>query len=540
MHTEKNICDNIIGTLLDIEGKTKDGLNARRDLKELGIRSDLHPTCTNGKWSWHAASYNLSLEEKCKVCKFLKTVKVPDGYSSNISRCVNLKGCKISGLKSHDSHILLEQLLPLAIRGIVPNDVYNAITELCIYFRELCSKVLRKDVLERLELQIPITLCKLEKIFPPAFFDVMVHLVVHLATEAKLVGPVQYRWMYPIERFLRKSKCYVRNKSRPEGSIAEGYIVEESLIFCSRYLHGIETKFNHLKRNSEVDRENSRERLYVFIQNGFPLKKDKSRYLLEKERKQVHRYVLGNCEEIEPFSCEHEQEGHNMDFDEWFQKRIVQLHQERDARVNEELLSLAHDPLQGIQTFKGYVINGFRFHIKELETKRLRQNSGVLVKGVMNDKTIDYYGILKEIVELQYLTGKRIALFKCDWWDVDHVGRAVKVDKHGFCSVNTTRKLTTDEPFVLASQVEQVFYVEDGLTPNWFVVLKGRSEHFVDLPVYNTENYDFGSQFEEDEGETSWNRVDIGGFHVNDNTFNEDVIEPIDSDPETDGEDLIL
>ncbi|WCJ39870.1 hypothetical protein M5689_020822 [Euphorbia peplus] len=490
MHTEKNICDNIIGTLLDIEGKTKDGLNARRDLKELGIRSDLHPTCTNGKWSWPAASYNLSLEEKRKVCKFLKTVKVPDGYSSNISRCVNLKGCKISGLKSHDSHILLEQLLPLAIRGVVPNDVYNAITELCIYFRELCSKVLRKDVLERLELQIPITLCKLEKIFPPAFFDVMVHLAVHLATEAKLAGPIQYRWMYPIERFLRKLKCYVRNKSRPEGSIAEGYIVEESLIFCS---------------------------------------------------------------------SEHEQEGHNMDFDEWFQKRIVQLHQERDARVNEELLSLAHGPLQGIQTFKGYVINGFRFHIKELETKRLRQNSGVLVKGVMNDKTIDYYGVLKEIVELQYLTGKRIVLFKCDWWDVDHVGRGVKVDKHGFCSVNTTRKLTTDEPFVLASQVEQVFYVEDGLTPNWLVVLKGRSEHFVDLPVYNTENNgevlvqeeafqqdnpctleNFGSQFEEDEGETSWNRVDIGGFHVNNNTFDEHVIEPIDSDPETDDEDLIL
>lgn len=44
-------------------------------------------------------------------------------------------------------------------------------------------------------------LCKLEKIFPPAFFDIMVHLAVHLPREAKLVGPVGYRWMYPIERY---------------------------------------------------------------------------------------------------------------------------------------------------------------------------------------------------------------------------------------------------------------------------------------------------------------------------------------------------
>ena len=200
MHIEKKICDNIIGTLLDIEGKTKDNLNARRDLKEMGIRKDLHPTQKDGKWFYSAACYTLSSEEKTKICKFLKSVKVPDGYSSNISRCVSVKECKINGLKSHDSHILLEQLLPMAMHGIVPNNVYDVITELNIFFRELCSKVLKKEALECLESQIVITLCKLERIFPPAFFDVMVHLTVHLATEAKIVGPVQYRWMYPIER----------------------------------------------------------------------------------------------------------------------------------------------------------------------------------------------------------------------------------------------------------------------------------------------------------------------------------------------------
>ena len=175
---------------MDIEGKTKDGLHSHHDLKEMGIRKDLHPTKRDDKWHFSAACYTLSPSEKYKVCKLLKTVKVPDGYSSNISRCVKLKEAKIFGLKSHDCHILLEQLLPLAIRGVVPTNVYEAITELSIFFKELCSKVLRKDVLKHLESQISITLCKLEKIFPPSFFDVMIHLALHLALEARLAGPV--------------------------------------------------------------------------------------------------------------------------------------------------------------------------------------------------------------------------------------------------------------------------------------------------------------------------------------------------------------
>uniref|UniRef100_M1D484 TNP2-like transposon protein n=1 Tax=Solanum tuberosum TaxID=4113 RepID=M1D484_SOLTU len=301
MHIEKNVCDNIIGTLLDIEGKTKDNLNARHDLKEMGIRSELHPTQRDGRWCYPAACYSLSADEKSKVCKFLKMIKVPNGYSSNISRWVKSEDRKIYGLKSHDSHILLEQLLPLAIRGVVPNNVYDAITELSIFFRELCSKTLRVDVLDQLATQIPITLSKLEKIFLPAFFDVMVHLVIHLPREAKLGGPVQYRWMYPIERFLRTLKCYVRNRNQPEGSIIEGYIVEESIIFCSRYLPGNVKGYDRMDKNYEDDHIKTYSGLSVFERKGSPLLRDASRNLEELERKQAHLYVLRNCEEVQPF-----------------------------------------------------------------------------------------------------------------------------------------------------------------------------------------------------------------------------------------------
>lgn len=73
------------------------------------------------------------------------------------------------------------------------------------------------EFLEQLETRIAITLCQLETIFPPSFFTVMVHLVIHLAYEAKVGGPVQYRWMYPVERFLLTLKSFVRNRAHPEG-----------------------------------------------------------------------------------------------------------------------------------------------------------------------------------------------------------------------------------------------------------------------------------------------------------------------------------
>jgi hypothetical protein len=92
-------------------------------------------------------------------------------------------------------------------------------------------------------------LVKLEKISPPTFFNVMMHLAVHLPEEALLWGPVQYGWMYPIERRLYTLKRYVSNRARPEGSIAEAYIAEECLTFCSRYMEDVETRFNRAPRN---------------------------------------------------------------------------------------------------------------------------------------------------------------------------------------------------------------------------------------------------------------------------------------------------
>jgi len=62
MHMEKNVCDSVIGTLLNIHGKTKDGLNTHQDLAEMDIRSQLHPR-SDGKKNILASSLSYFVQK---------------------------------------------------------------------------------------------------------------------------------------------------------------------------------------------------------------------------------------------------------------------------------------------------------------------------------------------------------------------------------------------------------------------------------------------------------------------------------------------
>jgi len=95
MHVEKNVCDSVIGTLLNIQGKTKDGLNTRQDLVEMGILASLHPRSDGKKIYLPPACHTLSIKEKINFYQCLRWVKVPQGYSSNIKSLVHLKDLKL-------------------------------------------------------------------------------------------------------------------------------------------------------------------------------------------------------------------------------------------------------------------------------------------------------------------------------------------------------------------------------------------------------------------------------------------------------------
>lgn len=200
MHVEKNVCESIIGTLLDIKGKSKDGHNARKDLQDMNIRHDLHPEERGSRVYLPPALHTLSRSEKRLFCKRLYELKLPDGYSSNISNCVSVDECKVMGLKSHDYHVLMQQLLPVAIRGMLPKGPRHSITRMCAFFNKISQRVIDREDMLDIEKEVIDTLCLFERFFPPSFFDIMTHLVIHLGREVRLCGPVQFRWMYPFER----------------------------------------------------------------------------------------------------------------------------------------------------------------------------------------------------------------------------------------------------------------------------------------------------------------------------------------------------
>uniref|UniRef100_M1CTG4 TNP2 n=1 Tax=Solanum tuberosum TaxID=4113 RepID=M1CTG4_SOLTU len=150
MHIEKNVFDNIFWTLLNVDGKGKDNLKSRLDLQEMRIRKALHPKKkANGKYYLPPTCFTLSNKQKDILLQVLRYVKVPDGYSSNISNCVDLKQHTMHGLKSHDCHVLMQQLLPIALRNLVPVNVLKPLIELSNFFRGISSTVMKIGELEK-------------------------------------------------------------------------------------------------------------------------------------------------------------------------------------------------------------------------------------------------------------------------------------------------------------------------------------------------------------------------------------------------------
>ncbi|KAK4400749.1 hypothetical protein Sango_1181000 [Sesamum angolense] len=93
----------------------------------------------------------------------------------------------------------------------------------------------------------------------------MEHLIVHIPYEARLGGPVQYRWMYLFERFLREFKKKVKNKAHVEASIVEAYIIEKIDLFTSQYFEpDVQSKRSMPRRNDECTSINDGFRVSIF------------------------------------------------------------------------------------------------------------------------------------------------------------------------------------------------------------------------------------------------------------------------------------
>nr|AAX92780.1 transposon protein, putative, CACTA, En/Spm sub-class [Oryza sativa Japonica Group]ABA93324.1 transposon protein, putative, CACTA, En/Spm sub-class [Oryza sativa Japonica Group] len=353
MHVEKNVCESLVGLMLNIPGKTKDGLNARLDLQDMNIRSELQPIrdAETGKVYLPPACHTLSKDEKIAMLSCLKDIKVPSGYSARISKYVKLDDLKLVGMKSHDCHVLITQILPVAIRGILPPKVRHTIQRLCAFFNAFGQKVIDPEDLDGLQTDIVKTLCHLEMFFPLSFFDIMVHLPVHLVKQTKLCGPAFLREMWPFERYMGVLKSYVRNRAKPEGSI-----IEEVGPYFEEHLAKIRDE-NLGRSDAWINRE------------------------------------------------------HNSRFNEWFKNRVTMS---TDV-PNETVQLLGLGPSWTIDTWQGYDINGYTFYTVKQDDKSTVQNSGVRIDAFQDQVGSNtYYGRIEEIWELNYIKFK-VPLFRCRW-----------------------------------------------------------------------------------------------------------------------------
>jgi hypothetical protein len=77
--------------------------------------------------------------------------EIPDGYAADFRRAINLEIVKINGLKSHDYHIFIERLLPVMLHRYLNDDVWMTIAELSHFYRQLCAKEIKKEMMEKME-----------------------------------------------------------------------------------------------------------------------------------------------------------------------------------------------------------------------------------------------------------------------------------------------------------------------------------------------------------------------------------------------------
>ncbi|XP_074326945.1 uncharacterized protein LOC141664886 [Apium graveolens] len=441
IHTEKNVFDNIFYTILGDGKKTKDNTKSRKDCQELRVHRELW---IRGDGTEPHAPYTLSKEQVHKLFKWIESLKLPDGYASNISRCVNwAKNC-IRDMKSHDGHVFMQKLLPIVCRDLLPKHVADPIIELCNFFQDLCSLNLKYSDLEKMEKDIVRIMSKLETVFTPDFFDPMEHLPLHLATECKLGGPANGRWMYFIERYLHNLKLKVGNKARAEGSMAQHYIEEECVHFCTLYFDSKNGMMrNKLRRNEAPRMFHDDNLLEVYTYPTHPSLRTKDKMLSGDEYELVTYYILINLSEVAKYL---------RGFQKLVERQYPHFYDAEKEKFQKE-------------QFRAW----FERRVKDDE--KFKEKFIDLIRGTSYKESYgNYYGRIKEIFKLLYHNGHKVMVFKCHWFD--HT-KHVKVDKHRMTTVDVKSKLNAEDVFVLASQAHQVYYAPNILNAksSWYTVL---------------------------------------------------------------------
>nr|GFA14374.1 hypothetical protein [Tanacetum cinerariifolium] len=193
--------------------------------------------------------------------------------------------------------------------------------------------------------------------------------------------------MFPFERYVKKLKGYVRNKAKPEGSIAEGYVAEEALTFSSHYFRDVTMKFNRPDRNVDPPPPTCQFQVFRSVCTSIGLR-SVIRFDAQ-ELKKVKWYVLHNSPEIDTYQSQFKSLFPSKDmkeeFPDWFGSQIHQRHvdNDKDPKVSttSELFALAYGPTWTPISINFCVVDGVRYVVHSGDERCITQNSGICSPG---------------------------------------------------------------------------------------------------------------------------------------------------------------
>ncbi|KAF9622386.1 hypothetical protein IFM89_031189 [Coptis chinensis] len=297
---------------------------------------------------------------------------------------------------------------------------------------------------------------------------------------------------------MKTYKWYVGNQKFPEECITEQYLNEEAMRYCMEYIPSSKREIHNKKQRDALNDKS---------ECGYPIDKNGKHYTLpslqyQQARKWVLRKSIENANwesKYETYIQSFKSKGKNrrdastkkeMDYIPWLRKQLEKEEMSRFKR-------LADGPSFSAKSYNSFSINGYVFSTYDSEVNMTTQNSGVSMKAFTNfrasakDKNLvedeaTYYGVVKQILELDYHDFKEIVFF-CDWVRIEDKRNGCYVDPDTnlvFVSLERWKRNSNedDDPFILASEAAQVFYCKDLSRDSWHVVLHApkRLNHDVD------------------------------------------------------------
>lgn len=330
-------------TLSNSKGTKSDSMAVRLELQARGMMKEFHPqetgqVDTNGNplFTYARAAWVWRPDELKAVMDVLRTVRTPTNYGSSLSYKIGDK--TMAGLKTHDWHNILQDILPIAIRGTLTPGLRDTVYKLAAFFRKACAKELKISAVIDMKEEAAELATLMEIHLPPTFLDIQPHHVLHMPDEILMAGPVRPRWMYFVERYMKVLKGWVRQIARPESSIAEGYITHEAMKYASEYVKGADFGINSAWMDEDVDKT-SREKLPT----AFTMKVINT-ILYE----QAHRFVLMNHPLMQPwlerYTIEKIVKPNLKSFRSWVYEALMKALEERNPLASDEALDISAGP----------------------------------------------------------------------------------------------------------------------------------------------------------------------------------------------------